>query len=130
MDRAEQERSHVASLMGAIAISHHDLEALVAMASARLPDARAEARRTALLDDVHRAGLDAGRLLGDFVRHMLCESRGSHTAVDVAGEARACFGALRDYSGAIRRARDGFGELIALRVDGGEGVEPGRAACA
>lgn len=136
MEKMEQERPYLASLIDPIAISPADLEALAAMASSRFLDAHAEHLRTALLDDVHRAGLDAGRLFGGFVRHLMSESRGTPTAFDIAEEARVCYGALGVYVAAIGRARDGFDDLVALRVeDGGAAggvirADAGRSACA
>ena len=119
MENVQQERPHIASLIGPVAISYRDLEVVAAMASARFPEADADARRTALLDDVHRAGLDAGRILNAFVRHTMSQSRGTPIAFDVREDAQAFFGAISLYVSAIGRARDGFGDLIALRLEDG-----------
>src|SRR5688572_13465383 len=94
-----------------VEIGRFDLQMLALMTSVRLADEDAEAWRATLLDEVHRAGLDAHRLLGVFVRHAITESRGSHSTWNVGADADAYFRALATYSAAVRRATE---QLLAL----------------
>ncbi len=110
----------------ALELTRLECEVLALLASARLRDPVAERRRSALLDEINRAGRAAARRLDVYTRHAVVESHGSHARWNLAGDARAFFDALAAYATLVHRANQ---ELAALVDDdaGTRGADAPRA---
>ncbi len=92
-----------------IAISRADLELLAALSRARFPDPDAEAERAGLVVRAHAAGQAVGAQLSRGSCHALSESRGSHSAWDVAADLLAAFDALAAYAREVRAVAARYG---------------------
>jgi hypothetical protein len=81
----------------AVVIAGADLRVASAVISLRFEDVAAEQRRLALVDELLRATSNLSRALAGHARHGLSESRGTHSAWDMASDAEAVFEALVRY---------------------------------
>ena len=112
--------------MAGVAISRADLELLAALSAARFADAEAEAERAKLVIRAHAAGQALGGQLSRGSRHALSESRGSHSAWDVAADLRAAFDALAAYAQEVRAVVERYGAagVVAPRVETEQEIRP------
>ncbi len=87
-----------------VTIARGDTETIATATVTRLGDARAEAERVALLQEVIHAARDLHQGLRDQTLHSLAEYRGSHSAWNIGAESRVVYAALDRYSVTVRRA--------------------------
>ena len=78
-----------------------DLRVASAVISLRFDDPAAEQRRLSLVDELLRATSNLSRALAGHARHGLSESRGTHSAWDMASDAERVFEALVRYEALI-----------------------------
>ncbi len=85
----------------AVVIAGVDLRVASAVISMRFDDHEAEQRRLALVDELLRATSNLSRALAGHARHGLSESRGTHSAWDMASDAERVFEALVRYEALV-----------------------------
>lgn len=96
-----------------VTIARGDTEVIATATASRLGDARAEAERVAVLQEVIHAARDLHQGLRDQTLHALAEYRGSHSAWNMDAENRAVYAALDRYSVTVRRAATRLRHLLA-----------------
>ena len=96
-----------------VTIARGDTEVVAAATATRLGDARAEAERVAVLQEVIHAARDLHQGLRDQTLHSLAEYRGSHSAWNMDAENRVVYAALDRYSVTLRRAASRLRHLLA-----------------